>query len=138
MKGQLVILGVGLLTIGIIGCAKLLPGQDPIVVRTEQVETQTYSILDTFLKLDDTINANSKLAPSWTAAHAFAQHLRTPVQSQKGIMVPLGIATILSVDQIKLAYVAGTTTSNALITAVNVLSTTVIQIQQYQSLTNGF
>lgn len=123
------------LSLGAMGCAKLLPGQDPVVVRTEQAETQTYNTLDTFLKLDDIANANPAISSKWVPAHSFATHLRTPVKSGANT-IPLGIAMILSVDQVKLAYQAGTATSNALLTAVDVLMATDTQITQYQSLTN--
>lgn len=130
-----VVLAFGLLILGGMGCAKLLPGQDPVVVRTEQVETQTYNTFDTFLKLDDIANVNPSISNKWQPAHGFAQHLRSPVQSGTNT-VPLGIAMVLSVDQVKLAYEAGTATSNSLLTAVDVLSATITQIGTYQSLTN--
>jgi hypothetical protein len=116
------------------GCAKLQPGADPIVVRAEQLETTAYSTFDTFLKLDDIAMANTTIAPTWTnSAHPFATYLRKPVQNGTNT-VPFGIATVLSLDQVKLAYQAGTTSSNALVTAITVLTTTISQVSQYTSL----
>lgn len=124
-------------TIGLttwIGCSTLKLGSDPLVVRTEQAETTAYNTFDTFLKLDDIAMANATVAPTWTtSAHPFAVYLRKPILNGTN-MVPFGIATVLSLDQIKLAYQAGTTSSNALVTAITVLTTTVQQASQYTSL----
>lgn len=49
-------------------------------------------------------------------------------------MVPFGIATVLSLDNIKLAYKAGTASSNTLTQAIGVLTATVAQANQYKSL----
>jgi hypothetical protein len=48
--------------------------------------------------------------------------------------VPFGIATILSLDQVKLAYKAGASTSNSLVTALSTLTATIAQASQYTSL----
>ena len=133
MKGQLVILGVGLLTIGIIGCAKLLPGVDPLVIRAEQTESMAYNTFDEFLKLDDLANTNPTVSKTWQPAHVFAQYLRKPVQSGTNT-VPFGIATVLSLDNIKLAYVAGKASSNSVVTAIGVVTTVISQVSEYQSL----
>jgi hypothetical protein len=115
-------------------CASVPPGSDPLVVRTEAAETVAFATFDTFLKLDDLAMAAPAVSNAWAgAAHPFAGYLRKPIVSGTNT-VPFGIATILSVDQIKLAYQAGTSTSNALVTALDALSATVAQASQYTSL----
>ena len=115
-------------------CASVAPGSDPLVVRTETLETSAYTTLDTFLKLDDLAMTTPAVSNAWAgAAHPFASYLRKPIVNGTNT-VPFGIATILSVDQIKLAYKAGTSTSNALVTALDTLSATVAQASLYTSL----
>ncbi len=116
-------------------CAKLQPGADPLVVRTEQMEAEAYNSFDTFLRLDDIANINPVVSNAWQPAHVFAQYLRKPIQSGTNT-VPFGIATVLSLDNVKLAYVAGTSSSNSLVTAIGVVQAIVSQVGQYQSLTN--
>jgi hypothetical protein len=131
--GLAAVLAFGLAA-GVTGCAKLAAGADPLVVRTEQTETLAYNTFDTFLKLDDTAMANAGVSNAWAkGAHPFAAYLRQPVGSGTNA-VPFGIAAILSVDQIKLAYEAGASSSNALATAVNTLTATLNQAAQYASL----
>lgn len=126
---------LALASAAIVGCAKLLPGSNPLVVRTEQLETQAYGTFDLFLKFDDQAMANPTLSNSWaTSAHPFATYLRKPVVNGTNT-VPFGIATILSLDQIKLSYESGVATSNSLLTAIDVLETTVAQADEY---TNQF
>ena len=130
----LMLLGLGLLTVAFTGCAKLQPGADPLVVRTEQLETTAYSTFDTFLKLDDVAMANTTVAPTWTtSAHPFAVYLRKPITVGTNTL-PFGIASVLSLDTIKVSYQSGTTSSNALLSAITVLETTVQQASQYTSL----
>jgi hypothetical protein len=125
------------LTVGacvVASCSTVQKGSDPLVVRTEQLETTAYDTFDTFLKVDDIAMANNTVAPTWTtSAHPFAVYLRQPIQSGTN-KVPFGIATILSLDQIKLAYKVGTATSNNLVTAINTLTATISQVSQYTSL----
>jgi hypothetical protein len=116
------------------GCAGTAAGSDPLVVRTEQAETAAYNTFDTFLKLDDLAMKTPAVSNAWSvAAHPFARYLRQPILNGTNT-VPFGIATILSVDQIKLTYEAGTSTSNALVTALDTLAATVAQASQYTSL----
>jgi hypothetical protein len=115
-------------------CVKLKPGADPLVVRTEQLETTAYSTFDTFLKLDDVAMANSTVEPTWSeSAHPFATYLRKPITVGTNT-VPFGIASVLSLDTIKLSYQSGESSSNALLSAITVLETTVSQASQYTSL----
>lgn len=133
--GLVALLACGL-ALGLYGCAGVSAGSDPLVVRTEQLETMAYSTFDTFLKIDDTAMKDASVSNAWaSSAHPFAQYLRKPIVNGTNT-VPFGIATVLSVDQIKLAYEAGTTTSNALTTALNALTATVAQASQYTSLVN--
>jgi hypothetical protein len=118
----------------IISCSSIAPGQDPLVVRTEQAEGLAYNTFDEFLKIDDIANANTSISNSWQSAHVFAQYLRKPMQFGTNGMVPFGIATVLSLDNIKLAYKAGTASSNTLTQAIGVLTATVAQANQYKSL----
>lgn len=115
------------------GCVSVAAGSDPLVVRTEQVETGAYATFDTFLKLDDIAQSNPLASNSWASAHAFAVYLRQPVQNGSNT-VPFGVGTVLSLDQVKLAYKAGTASSNALVTALAVVSTTAAQASQYSAL----
>lgn len=126
---------ISLSLITLIGCAKLQPGVDPLVVRAEQTESMAYNTFDAFLKLDDIANANPEVSKSWQSAHVFAQYLRKPIQSGTNT-VPFGIATILSLNNVKLSYIAGTSSSNSLITAIGVVGTVVSQVTQYRALIN--
>lgn len=133
MKRVLVLATV--VTLGVVACAKLLPGANPLVVRAEQTESEAYNTFDEFLKLDDIANANSEVTKTWQPAHVFAQYLRKPVQSGTNT-VPFGVATVLSLDSVKLAYVAGTSSSNSLVTAIGVVEAVIGQVGQYTTLTN--
>ena len=126
---------VTMATLSFEGCAKLLPGTDPLVVRTEQLEGQAYNTFDSFLRLDDIANVNPAISNGWQPAHVFAQYLRKPVQSGTNT-VPFGVATVLSLDNVKLTYQAGTSSSNSLITAIGVVEAVITQVGQYTTLTN--
>ena len=124
------------LSLVLFGCSSVSTGSDPLVVRAEQAEQTAYNTFDEFLKIDDLAMANPAVSNTWaTSAHPFAAFLRKPVVNGTNT-VPFGIATVLSLDKIKLAYKAGTATSNALVTALDVLQTTVAQAGQYTSLVN--
>jgi hypothetical protein len=128
-------LGLGCIAAGLLslGCAGVTAGSDPLVVRVEQAETAGYATFDLFLKQDDAWASNPVTSNTWAPAHAFAQYLRKPVPNGTNT-VPFGIGAILSLDQVKLSYESGASTSNALVTALSVLSTTETQAQQYSTL----
>lgn len=117
------------------GCSTVSPGNDPLIVRTEQVEVETDATFTEFLTLDDIAQRNTSISNLWVDAHKFAQYLRQPIVNGTNTL-PFGKATILSLDQVKLAYKAGTSTSNALVTAIATVEATANQANQYTNLFN--
>lgn len=100
-----------------VGCNSVAPGSDPIVVRAEQVETGATNTLNGIVSIDD---ANR---PFWItnapAFHTFAETLRKPVQID-GLTLPAGLAAVRSLDDVKVAYIAGKATSNDVVAAISV------------------
>lgn len=110
------------------GCALLQKGANPIVVRVEQTEAIAYTTLDTALKIDDANRPFFKTnAPPF---HQFCEQLRAPVQVGQ-VYYPRGVAGIKILDNTKLAYQAGQSSSNALITALATVETFTAQAQQF-------
>lgn len=116
------------------GCAGVQPGNDPLVVHTEQTETIAYSTFDTFLTLED---ANRALvASNIPAVHAFAETLRQPVMDGTNL-TRAALLWVMQLDRVKLAYEAGKATSNNVVTALAVVQTAVNAAQQDVVLIQG-
>lgn len=123
-----------LLLVVCLGCVRLKPGSDPIVVRTEQVQTLAGAAFDLIVETDD---ANR---PFWRtnfpAFHSFAESLRVPVPVS-GIegrtTLPKYIAIQWRVDQAKLAYKGAKSASNS-----NLLTASLIAIEALKEQAEGW
>lgn len=104
------------LAVLIVGCASLSPGADPLVVRAEQTETFATNTFYTFLSIE----ANDRLLieANFPAIHAFAETLRQPVTEGTNRYRACYYWVHL-LDNAKLAYKAGTGTSNQLVAALS-------------------
>jgi hypothetical protein len=98
------------------GCAGLSPGADPLVVRTEQTETFATNTFYTFLSIE--ANDQVFIEANFPAIHAFAETLRQPVIEGTNRYRACYYWVHL-LDDAKLAYKAGTGTSNQLISALS-------------------
>lgn len=113
-------------------CTSLQPGADPLVVRTEQLETVAKTTFDAVLKVDHTDRGFWRTnAPAF---HKFCEWLRqTQVIGNK--QLPRASAMILTLDNIKVDYKAGRASSNALVTAVTTLQGTLTAANSWLSIT---
>jgi hypothetical protein len=120
---------VGICAVGalITACSSVVPGSDPLVVRAQQTETIAYSAFDTFLKFD---NANrAYIASNAPAVHAFAETLRQPVVDGTN-QTRQGLLWITQLDRITQAYETNGASSNAVESAISVLTTAIISVEQ--------
>jgi hypothetical protein len=115
-----------LLLLGLIACASLNRGADPLVVRVEQGESLAMPTFELILHED---NANRAFwMTNAPAFHNFAEWLRTPTR-YNGTNVSRSDAMQFNVDDLKMAYKGAKTAgnSNALYTAFGVLEEVVSQ-----------
>ena len=121
LAGSLALMAVGL------GCAAVAPGNDPLIVRVEQVQTTAKGSFDLVLKVDDANrNFYRTNAPAF---HQFCEWLRVPTGTTDGGILPRASAMLWTLDAEKLAYKNGTASSNAVITALSVVVETTKQTQ---------
>jgi hypothetical protein len=106
----------------VIGCAHLTPGSDPLVVRTEQVQSGANATFDFVLHLDD--NNRGLWRTNAPAFHNFCEWLRTPMQYKASQTVSRCVLMQLDVDDLKTDYKMNKSAanSNVLFTAVGTLS----------------
>ena len=90
------LLSAALLFLGCSGCAHLSPGQDPLIVRCEQVQKSALTALDEFLRFD--------------AAHP---DLPNSVHKVADAIRDNGPAAFVSLDVARKAYEANKTQKNA-------------------------
>ena len=115
------------------GCASVAPGQDPLVVRTEQVETNAFEAFSFVVHLDATLAASSQGTNSnLQALHTAANWLRAPAPAGTNTL-PRGAALIYSLDQVKLDYQAGRATSNTLSTVLLSVEGLAVQAWAWQT-----
>jgi regulator of protease activity HflC (stomatin/prohibitin superfamily) len=101
------------------GCAQLRPGQDPLVVRAEQVEATAKATFDLVLNIDHSDRGFWRTnAPAF---HSFCEWLRQPQIVWVTNVLPRASAMIANLDNVKQDYVWARQGSNALITALVVL-----------------
>ena len=113
------------------GCAPLQPGADPIVVETERTEIVAKSTFDLILHVD---NSNRPyFATNAPAFDELCQWLRQPQTIEGTNTQPRAAALILSVDDVKLDYKAGRTSSNALWVACTTLQGLVNRAQAWSN-----
>ena len=108
--------------VALIGCAHLLPGSDPLVVRTEQTQAGANSTFDFVLNLDN--NNRGFWRTNAPAFHGFCEWLRTPMNYKASQTVSRCVLMQLDVDDLKTAYKMNKSAanSNVLFTAVGTLS----------------
>lgn len=112
---------IGVLVIA--GCAQIKPGNDPIIVNAERVQTIAAPTFDLVLETD---NANRPLFQTKIPAfHEFCEWLRQPQTAQLADGTPTNvqrsIAMQLNLDKVKLDYKASKVSSNAVLEAVAAL-----------------
>lgn len=128
---------VGLALLGslALGCAHLAPGADPLVVRVEQTQTTAKGAFDLVLKFD---HANR---PYWRtnapAFHDFCEWLRVPTTTTAGVSLPRCSAMLWTLDSVKVAYKAGSASSNALVTALATVTEAANQANAWLTITKG-
>jgi hypothetical protein len=107
---------VGLL---VAGCASIKPGNDPLVVRTEQFLTTAQGTFLLTLQVDNADRGYwRKQAPAF---HAYCEELRTPTPYQVTNTLPRYRVALLSLDDVKRDYQNARASSNALFTALTML-----------------
>jgi hypothetical protein len=115
-KLLLLALSTCLLAFVILGCASVASGNDPLIVRGEQAEKGGIVIFDAVVNQDDSNRAFWKTnAPAF---HAFAEWLRSPITIEQTNTLPRGVAIIKQLDDLKLAYKASASYSNAYYSAL--------------------
>lgn len=117
------------------GCATVGPGNDPLVVRAEQAETSAKATFDMVLHTDD---ANR---PFWQsnapAFHTFCEWLRQPQVAGTNTL-PRASAMIWQLNTVKRDYKgAKNTYSNALVTALVTLQSSLSQASYWASITTN-
>lgn len=129
----LLILSIGFL---LPGCAHLQPGADPLIVRTEQLQTVATSSFDLVLQTDQLDRGFwSTKAPAF---HNFCEWLRQP-QSVPGLANPLqrDLAMLWNLDQVKLAYKSSKVSSNALLEAIATVESAANQAAAWITITTN-
>lgn len=124
-----VLLVLGLLGSLLYGCAPLQPGADPLVVRVEQTQTTAKGAFDLVLNVDQ---ANREFYRTNAAAfHSFCEWLRVPTPVSGGGVLPRASAMLWTLDAEKLAYKAGSASSNNLVLVWTMVQTNVTQAQTW-------
>jgi len=111
------------------GCAGIAPGNDPLVVRVEQTQTTAKGAFDLVLKVD---NADRGFYKTNAAGfHGFCEWLRVKVPTSDGGVLPRASAMLWTLDAEKLAYKAGTASSNNLVLVWDMVQTNLTQAQTW-------
>jgi hypothetical protein len=118
---------------GIVGCAPLQPGADPIVVRCEQTETIAQDTFDQVLAIDN--GQRDFYRTNAPAFHSFCEWLRVPQTVEGTNTLPRASAMLVSLDDVKLAYKAGRASSNSVYTALQTVTSAMGQANAW--LSNG-
>lgn len=132
MKSIINLLSVSISLI-LVGCvAPLNPGQDPLPVRAEQLETTANSAFQLVVDLDNSDRGFWRTnAPAF---HNFAEWLREPIQIGTNAPQRRGIEMVLQVDTAKMQYEANKSQSNVLITAISDLEIAANQATAWNTL----
>lgn len=137
MRGFVSLLSLTAIIFGLVACAHLQPGADPLVVRVEQGLTGAKATFDMVLHVDNADRGFWRTnAPAF---HNFCSWLRTPMPYTAPDFLtftnmPRASLMQLNVQDLKLAYKASRTSgnSNALWTAWTVLDTSLNQASSWQ------
>lgn len=114
------------------GCAGLKPGEDPIVVNAERLETTADGAFTFVKNVDDADRGFYRTnAPAF---HEFVEWLRTPIRMEGTNVIRRGPAMILAVNSAKHSYQQNHFESNLLTVAVNSLSAAVLQAQSWKTI----
>jgi hypothetical protein len=113
------------------GCAPLQPGADPLVVNVERAETIGQSTFSLILHVDD--SNRTFFETNAPAFHEFCQWLRVPQTIEGTNTQPRAVALLLSLDDVKMDYQAGRTSSNALWVACTTFQGLVSQAQAWSN-----
>ncbi|MGB7767438.1 MAG: hypothetical protein WBN22_01095 [Verrucomicrobiia bacterium] len=108
--------------IGVSGCASLQPGADPLVVNVERAEAVAQSSFSLVLNVDN--SDRSFWQTNAPAFHDFCEWLRQPqtvADSYGTNTLPLGLAMLMSTDDVKNDYEASRVSSNALLESLATL-----------------
>ena len=135
VKQLLLVFSLAAMAIGLVacfsGCAALSKGADPLVVRTEQAETDGKAAFDLVLDVDNSNRGFFRTnAPGF---HAFCEGLRVPVTVDLTNTLPTASAYLQSLDDVKVAYQNAKATSNALATAILTLEAVVNQAMNWEA-----
>lgn len=119
--------------VAFVGCvAPINPGQDPLPVRAEQLETTANSAFQLVVDLDNSDRGFWRTnAPAF---HNFAEWLREPIQVGTNAPQRRGIEMVLQVDVAKMQYEANKSQSNVLITAISDLEIAANQATAWNTL----
>ena len=120
VKTFLIALGVEVAFL--MGCAKIQPGADPIVVRTERTLQSAQATFQFALQVDNQDRGFWRMkAPAF---HEFCNTLRvpTPYPLDSTNLYPQYRVWLLSLNDLKNDYKAGRASSNHLFVGLNVLS----------------
>jgi len=125
---------IPLIALTLLGCAHLMPGADPLVVRTEQAQSGANATFDFVLHLDD--NNRGFWRTNAPAFHQFCEWLRTPLQYKASQEVPRAVLMQLDVDDLKTAYKMNKSAanSNVLFTAVGTLTYAIGQSMSWSNI----
>lgn len=114
------------------GCrllSPITPGNDPLVVRAEQVQAGAIASFDLVLNVDQANRGFWRTnAPGF---HQFCEWLRAPQVVNITNTAPRGVALVLSLQQVKADYKAARASSNLLAVAMGTLSSAVNQAQAW-------
>lgn len=123
---------VALVALFIYGCSTVQPGEDPLVVRTEQTEATAKASFDLVLNID---HANR---PFWRtnapAFHSFCEWLRQPQTVDLTNTLPRASALIWQLNTVKNNYMLARAGSNDVVTALTTLQSAVNQAQAWQTI----
>jgi hypothetical protein len=104
----------------IAGCSTIAPGADPLIVRTEQTETFATNTFNTFLTLE--WENQAFVLANAPYIHTFAESLRQPVMDGNK-PIRQCYYWVLLLDRAKVAYQAGTGSSNQVLNALSAVET---------------
>ena len=113
----------------LVGCARLEPGTNSLIVRAEQTQAVGLATFDLVLGIDNA--SRDFYRTNAPAFHSFCEWLRKPVQIEDGKTLPASLALLHNLDQVKLAYSKSQVSSNVLASTLATLSVTLDQANHW-------
>lgn len=124
------LVAVAITAIVLVGCAKLQPGADPLIVRAEQTEITALATFDLLLNTDDSNRAfYREKAPHF---HAFAEWLRAPMP-WGGTNLQRSLVLVHNLQNVKATYRKDRSNSNLLTTALLTIQSAMNQASTWNS-----